>query len=461
MINRERAQKFQQEINALLQTLSFDSQYAIFKSQLLDYLSGLIGKETPDQRELQNALGRMFNPQLGQFTRDVLKEFNTVIDLVNTDYKDMGVDVARDFPKLRAIEQTLKTNLGNYKDSTIRDINKKLRKGLIAGDNYRKIARELAKADDKSRFFAETIARTQVKAYGRVSKNTKSEIAAIVYFEYIGILRPTSREFCKLLVDTTHHIDDIRKMRNGNREPVLEFCGGWNCHHDWEPDPFATSATPGKKIEKQVGRKKLKVITPKDPATEQEFTPAKNIKEAQQFARDNGLAESIDYRGLKMPIVNQVNKTLLQLKKETGQTFTRIFTESSSQDFVMSFSPFVFGDITNTSLTINTRYFKKFSNITEADNHFKSLSDRGWFQPQNTQEVIWHEFGHLLTRSWNISKLQKFDAENKPFNGLGDYAKSSVAESLAELYVKVRRDGVKGIKKSYIKTFNSISKVKL
>ena len=47
------------------------------------------------------------------------------------------------------------------------------------------------------------------------------------------------------MVGTTHHIDQIQKMRNGNRKPVETYCGGWNCLHDWGPDPFADEADPG------------------------------------------------------------------------------------------------------------------------------------------------------------------------------------------------------------------------
>lgn len=31
-------------------------------------------------------------------------------------------------------------------------------------------------------------------------------------------------------------------MRNGNLEPVIENCGGWNCIREWEPDPTASEA---------------------------------------------------------------------------------------------------------------------------------------------------------------------------------------------------------------------------
>lgn len=34
----------------------------------------------------------------------------------------------------------------------------------------------------------------------------------------------------------------IFRLKNGNLEPVIENCGGWNCIHEWEPDPTATIA---------------------------------------------------------------------------------------------------------------------------------------------------------------------------------------------------------------------------
>jgi hypothetical protein len=53
----------------------------------------------------------------------------------------------------------------------------------------------------------------------------------------VGLRRDSIRPFCSEHLNQTYHIDEINEMNNGNRNPVLENCGGWNCIHEWEPVP--------------------------------------------------------------------------------------------------------------------------------------------------------------------------------------------------------------------------------
>ena len=89
----------------------------------------------------------------------------------------------------------------------------------------------------------EVIYATVVKAYNRHRKFQQALIADVNYFDYVGFERKDSRPFCLNLLKQAQkgkrwHITEILQMYNGSNLSVNIFCGGENCRHDWEPDPF-------------------------------------------------------------------------------------------------------------------------------------------------------------------------------------------------------------------------------
>jgi len=53
------------------------------------------------------------------------------------------------------------------------------------------------------------------------------------YFCYIGA--GACRKFCKEHLGKAYHINEILKMDNGQKLPVIYFSGGYNCMHGWRP----------------------------------------------------------------------------------------------------------------------------------------------------------------------------------------------------------------------------------
>jgi len=237
MVDKQRAKKFREDMAALQRELKFGSRMAVIQDKLLDYLART--KIEPKYlRELINVIEPNFRPEFQKFINDTLKKYNNILDIVNDYYSDLGVDIQRDFSRIKAIEIITRARMGEYEQKAIREIARQLRKGLLDKKSYKKIAKDLAKVGEKVSFYSETIARTQVKAYGQAAVTEKANIAQVFAYEYIGIIRRNTRLFCRHTVGKTLHIDDIRRMRNGQLEPVITYRGGWNCHHDWEPDPF-------------------------------------------------------------------------------------------------------------------------------------------------------------------------------------------------------------------------------
>ena len=117
-----------------------------------------------------------------------------------------------------------------------------MRTGIVDKLSLKDFSDKIKQVDDVVAGYSETIAKTQMKGYGRALKYEKANIGEVFYYEYVNPLHDNSRQFCIDHVGNTYHIDVINKMQNGAKQlkPVIDYCGGWNCNHDWEPDPFYT-----------------------------------------------------------------------------------------------------------------------------------------------------------------------------------------------------------------------------
>lgn len=198
---------------------------------------------TPDQIPLiSQQLQELFGQEFAAWEQNVLSAYDGVLDLVNKEYDDIGPDLVRRTRQLRAIESANRLQMDSYEQSTIDAVKEAVSKGIKEGKTYYELVAELKEIGGKAKQYAETLASTHLKRYSRNIKMQKALIAGVQIFLYAGVLRDTTRAFCRACLNQYFHIDDIRKMKNGNLEPVEENCGGWNCIHEWEPDPLATEA---------------------------------------------------------------------------------------------------------------------------------------------------------------------------------------------------------------------------
>lgn len=240
-IDRQRAEQFSKQLRDIINPLSFDEGYEVFKSKLLDLISrGEIQGES--LRDFINQIRSTFEPDFIKFVDRTERAYNDTLQLVNTHYNDLGIDIDRNMDRIRAIEEVNRTRLGKYKEEAVESISRTVRKGVLDGKNHLEIGDILSQqSDDAVKTYAQTLANTQVKGYGQVAKTEKARLGNVFYFEYVGIERDTTRTFCLELIrqsNPTFHIDDIRKMSNGHGLNVEYYRGGYRCFHDWEPDPF-------------------------------------------------------------------------------------------------------------------------------------------------------------------------------------------------------------------------------
>lgn len=280
-VDRERYKEYKGEVDALRKDLSLDDNFDAVESKLLDYLAKN-DVDPEDTLRIRTVSRQLLDDELEPFVDRIFSRYEDLIDVVNTLYDDLGVDVTRDLQRVRAIEHITSHELGEYKESTVQQITRSLRKGLFEGDRTEELIKRIMPASKKARLYGRTIAQTHIKAYGRAMKAEKARIAEVEYYEYVGVVRPVTRPFCRWLVGTTHHVHDIRKMSNGNRDPVLTYCGGWNCVHDWEPDPFAKASSDGEFVTIEEGSSTLRLRGDEDAQGRYEEAKELNRKAARE-----------------------------------------------------------------------------------------------------------------------------------------------------------------------------------
>lgn len=273
-VDTKRYDVFAEEMAALMRGLSAHEQLAIVQAKMIDYLSkrnlGL-----GDLAEVRQLSETLLGEELTPFIDRVFRRYAGVLEVVNELYSDLGVEISRDVPRIYAIERANARELGDYEDAMAREITRNVRESMIAKESATELEERIRRIGDKAEVYAQAIAQTQLKVVGRVAKGEKARIAEVVFFEYVGTLRDSTRPFCRALLGSTHHIDTIRQMHNGNKNPVFENCGGWRCIHDWEPDPFATEASAGDIVQIEEGSQTVALAGGAEAA--QEYEKAKEL----------------------------------------------------------------------------------------------------------------------------------------------------------------------------------------
>lgn len=235
MIDQKRVEQFRKEMAALYESLHFQEFYEISKAKIIDALAR--GNLDGSMSEIKRHVKKLFHPQFADYLDNVFERYADVLAVVNSNYAGLGIDITRDMQKVQALEAVNNSRFGKYEDATVREIAHIVRKGMIKRQSWKEIAKQIGGIDNKANFYADTLGRTLVKGYGREGKTIKANIAGVTWFEYVGIMRPNTRPFCAACRGAHFSSHEIRLSKNGQMSPVSRFCGGYNCHHDLEPDP--------------------------------------------------------------------------------------------------------------------------------------------------------------------------------------------------------------------------------
>ncbi|MEQ9309701.1 MAG: hypothetical protein RLN90_09615 [Balneolaceae bacterium] len=238
-INRKRLKEYLEELGKLQDDVGDIQFVKVFEQRLLDALAREL-LNVDDVEFLIQEIDRLFTVDLSGFDTQILTKYNEVLELVNELYDDLGSDVARQFQQLQALEQVNRLQLREYKDSTVEAIAKAVSKGVKEEFNFADLVAEIKPISDKAETYAETLARTQVKRYSRQSKLQKAELAGVNIFVYVGSRGVNTRDFCNELLGVRFSLEQIQRLDNRNLNPPIINGGGWNCVHEFEPDPTAS-----------------------------------------------------------------------------------------------------------------------------------------------------------------------------------------------------------------------------
>lgn len=252
--DEERYNRWRDELENLLNDLSPTERLKSLEARIFDFLAkrDIDPENAPRIRRL---LAGAVDEELQPVIEEVFSKYEDTIGLANQLYADeLGVDVSRDWDRIRAIETATAQEWGSYKDKTIQNLTDTVRKGLVANDTTEQLQERIQQeATGKAERYAKTIADTQVSTYSRALKVEQARKGGVTHFEYVGVVRNVTRPFCRAHAGTIHTLSQIQELRNGNREPPLINAGGWRCVHSWEPDPFSSEPSDGSFVEPDQG----------------------------------------------------------------------------------------------------------------------------------------------------------------------------------------------------------------
>lgn len=240
-MNLKRYRDYKAELNALIGSVNEHDLFHTVDAKLVDWMA-----KHPDvsTAEIRLFVERMYKPLFAEYSTNIFDSFDTTVKMVNSLYSDLGNDISREVSSVRAIESVNKSYLGRFSTKELEWITSKVEKGISKGFTKAELSEYIKGSSDTVSFYADTIAKTQIKSYGQILKNEKALIGEVDFFRYVDqVLRDNSHEFCIREVGIagqgiSKSRTEISTMNNGTDLPVMEYRGGWNCNHDWEPDPF-------------------------------------------------------------------------------------------------------------------------------------------------------------------------------------------------------------------------------
>jgi hypothetical protein len=240
--NADRYREWRREIDALKKAVPAEEFALRLAQKLIDWMDRNYYRI--DDIDVKEQIKTLFGPEWHRYRLEsVMSSYGAIIQTANGLYNDLGYGISRDTERMRRIEKVNDIQWGLYEKHHIADITGKVRQAINEGLNVKQLQKLLQDtASKKVKFYAQTLAQTQIKSYSRVTKAEKSLSADVLWSWYVGSYRENKiRNFCRYELEYAmskpRKISEIRGMRNYNLEPVLYHCGGWNCVHDWEPDP--------------------------------------------------------------------------------------------------------------------------------------------------------------------------------------------------------------------------------
>lgn len=182
--------------------------------------------------------------QISEITKLHLDEIDSAIGVLEASTGVRATFAAADLEVLHEIirfdEQVISNKVAQY----IGDLKPVMMRSILGGQ---KIDAEalLGGATPTLVNQVQTEVDTALKAFSRSIVTSKAKESGFDYFEYLGPDDSVTREFCQDVLEGNYPglersepiytVDEIESMDNGQDLPVMEYCGGYNCRHQWRP----------------------------------------------------------------------------------------------------------------------------------------------------------------------------------------------------------------------------------
>lgn len=259
--------------------------------------------------------------------------------------------------------------------------------------------------------YTTTITNDALNTYARTYENTIANREGIEWYEYVGREMTNTRDFCSTLdAQRWFHQSEIKgflKGRIGKRTVPLyrktgkpygmksstteknfvQLAGGWNCGHHAYPVP--THLVPQKVRDKfETG---VDAVDVDDALDVDDFVPAKSIKEAEQFARDNKFGQNVDFSRVDLKGANIMNERFMLAKNKYNlEELIEYNTNIPTMD--------AGGMANGKAIIINKNAFveKRVGLKYNTTKHSRFAVSDSYDLPKYGTTIVDHEIGHVI-----------------------------------------------------------------
>ncbi len=193
-----------------------------------------------DLRKLDKFIRDNADNVAAEMIKEVVREFDQVAQVEDdffralpVDHEASAVSSQEKAAVFRGFMQGMQSSFLEISYAQRDIIRRAIRKQISAGLDQQELQRSFVDAGSKLQQYSYTLAHTTLSGVSQNYSNLSADKAGLDYAWYCGTLTPSTRPFCKERLDKVYRLDDIDAMSNGQIEPVITYCGGYNCRHRW------------------------------------------------------------------------------------------------------------------------------------------------------------------------------------------------------------------------------------
>lgn len=279
----------------------------------------------------------ILTPEYKKSVSDFVKSFTEVEELQNRYYRDVFNEfvVPKTSQELKelTIQATIKdlteSGLNSNVSNAISNLISSNIKGKQSYDSLRTQLKDyiLGTKEKNGRLlsYVNQITSDSLNTYSAEYDKIITDVIQPQWFKYVGSIILDSRPFCKAVVDKkwVHKSELVALSRgevdgekvstqgfkpNTDKENIIINRGGWNCRHKFVA--VSEEVVPDK-IKAKFAEEKPKVEEPQIV----KFVPAKTIKEAEEYAKNNLNIKYVNYKGVNIDIANDMNSAIFNIKQ--------------------------------------------------------------------------------------------------------------------------------------------------